>query len=66
MRLEHLMHRTAPDREAMAAASWDAVYASAVGVEVNAERHVTVVPSLSGWDCPSVLWLRPTYRLATP
>lgn len=22
-------------------------------------------PSLYGWDCPSVLWLRPAYRLTS-
>lgn len=64
--LDHPMRRTAPDWEAMVTAGWDAVYASAAGVAVNAERFVTVVPSLSGWDCPSMLWLRPTYRLTTP
>lgn len=64
--LEHPMRRTAPDWEAMAASGWDAVYASIAGLTANAERWVTVEPSLSGWDCPSVLWLRPAYRLTTP
>ena len=64
--LEHPMRRTAPDWEAMAASGWDAVYVSTAGLTVNAERFVMVEPSLHRWDCPSVLWLRPAYRLTTP
>lgn len=64
--LDHPMRRTAPDWEAMAAAGWDAVYASEAGFAANAERHVMVDPSLAGWDCTSVLWLHPAYRLTTP
>ncbi|MFC8728226.1 hypothetical protein [Streptomyces bacillaris] len=63
---DHLMHRSTPDWEAMASAGWDAVYVSAAGLEANAERHVMTGPSLYGWDCPSVLWLRPAYRLIPP
>lgn len=63
--LEHLKRRTAPDWEAMAASGWDAVYVSAAGLTANAERFVMVEPSLARWDCPSVLWLRPAYRLTT-
>ena len=63
---DHLMCRTAPDWEAMAAADWDAVYASSAGLTANAERFVTMYPSLAGWDCASVLWLRPAYRLTAP
>ena len=63
---DHPMRRTAPDWEAMAASGWDAVYASTAGLTANAERFVMVEPSLTGWDCPSVLWLRPAYRLTTP
>jgi hypothetical protein len=63
---EHPMHRTAPDWEAMAASDWDAVYVSAAGLTANEERLPTVEPSLARWDCSSVLWLRPAYRLATP
>ncbi len=62
----HPMHRTAPDWAAMAAFSWDAVYVSAAGLTANAERIPLFEPSLARWDCPSVLWLRPTYRLTTP
>lgn len=61
---EHPMHRTAPDWEAMAASDWDAVYVSTAGLAANEERFVMVEPSLAMWDCPSVLWLRPTYRLS--
>jgi hypothetical protein len=60
------MHRTAPDWEAMAQAGWDTVYASAKGIAANGERFVTAVPSLFGWECASVVWLRPTYRLTGP
>ena len=60
------MRRTAPDWEAMAASGWDAVYVSTAGLTANAERFVMVEPSLAMWDCPSVLWLRPAYRLTTP
>jgi hypothetical protein len=62
----HPMSRSAPDWEAMAASGWDAVYVSAAGLTANAERFVTREPSLHRWDCPSVLWLRPAYRLTTP
>lgn len=64
--LDHPMRRTAPDWAAMTAACWDAVYVSAAGLAANAERFVMVEPSLAGWDCPSVLWLRPTYKLTVP
>ena len=60
------MRRAAPDWEAMAAAGWDAVYASAAGIAANEHRHPMAGPSLARWDCPSVLWLRPAYRLPTP
>ena len=63
--VEHPMRRTAPDWEAMAASGWDAVYVSAAGLTANAERFPTGEPSLARWDCPSVLWLRPAYRLPT-
>lgn len=63
---DHWMHRTSPDWEATAAAHWDAVYASEAGFAANAERFVMREPSLYGWDCTSVLWLRPAYRLTTP
>lgn len=63
---DHPMCRTAPDWEAMAAAGWDAVYASAAGIAANAGRFVTLEPSLYGWECSSVLWLRPAYWLPTP
>jgi hypothetical protein len=63
---EHQMHRTAPDWEAMAASDWDAVYVSTAGLTANEERLPTAQPSLARWDCPSVLWLRPAYRLTTP
>jgi hypothetical protein len=63
---EHPMSRTAPDWEAMAGSGWDAVYASEAGLAANAERIPMCEPSLARWDCPSVLWLRPTYRLTTP
>jgi hypothetical protein len=49
----------------MAASGWDAVYVSAAGLTANAERFVIAEPSLARWDCPSVLWLRPAYRLTT-
>jgi hypothetical protein len=62
----HPMHRTAPDWAATAASSWDAVYASVAGLTANAERIPTCEPSLARWDCSSVLWLRPAYRLTTP
>jgi hypothetical protein len=62
----HLMHRTAPDWEAMAASGWDAVYVSTAGLTANEKRMPTAEPSLARWDCPSVLWLRPAYRLTTP
>ncbi|MFD7480787.1 hypothetical protein ACFV8Z_54390 [Streptomyces sp. NPDC059837] len=61
--LDHPMRGAAPDWEAMAAADWDAVYASEAGIAANAERHVTAGPSLAGWECTSLLWLRPAYRL---
>jgi len=63
---DHLMRRTAPNWEAMAAAGWDAVYVSAVGLTANAERIPLFEPSLALWDCASVLWLRPAYQLTTP
>jgi hypothetical protein len=62
---EHQMHRTAPDWEAMAASGWDAVYVSTTGLAANEERWPICEPSLARWDCPSVLWLRPAYRLTT-
>lgn len=62
---EHLMHRTAPDWEAMAASDWDAVYVSTAGLAANGERWPMCEPSLARWDCSSVLWLRPAYRLTT-
>ena len=62
----HLMHRTAPDWAAMAASSWDAVYASAAGLTANAERIPLFEPSLARWECSSVLWLRPAYQLTIP
>ncbi|MEX5709114.1 hypothetical protein AB1484_12585 [Parafrankia sp. FMc6] len=62
---DHQMRSTAPNWEAMAmaVAGWDAVYASKAGLAANAERFLAVEPSLYGWECPSVLWLRPAYRL---
>ncbi len=63
---EHPMRHSAPDWEEMAASGWDAVYVSTAGVAANAERVVLAEPSLARWDCPSVLWLRPAYRLTTP
>lgn len=59
------MHRSTPDWETMASAGWDAVYVTDTGLATNAERHVIAEPSLHGWDCPSVLWLRPTYQLTS-
>lgn len=50
----HRMHRSAPDRAAMAASSWDAVYASAAGIAANAERTPMFEPSLARWECPSL------------
>ena len=61
----HPMRRTAPDWAAMAASGWDAVYVSEAGLTANAERIPIYEPSLAQWDCPSVLWLRPAYRLTT-
>ncbi|MFJ1742480.1 hypothetical protein ACIOG4_27875 [Streptomyces microflavus] len=60
----HPMRDHAPDWEAMAAAGWDAVYVSAAGIAANQERHPMTGPSLARWDCSSVLWLRPAYRLS--
>jgi hypothetical protein len=62
----HLMRRSAPDWEAMAAADWDAVYVSGAGLTANGTRVPMVEPALGRWDCPSILWLRPAYRLTTP
>ncbi|ALO05607.1 hypothetical protein AQF52_8097 [Streptomyces venezuelae] len=62
---DHLMYRSTPDWEAMASAGWDAVYVTDAGLTANADRHVIAEPSLHGWDCPSVLWLRPTYQLTS-
>jgi hypothetical protein len=64
--LWHLMVRTAPDWEAMAVSGWDAVYVSEAGLTASAERTPLFEPSLGRWDCPSVLWLRPAYRLTRP
>jgi hypothetical protein len=61
----HRMCRSAPDWEGMAGSGWDAVYVSAAGITANAGRFVLAEPSLAMWDCPSVLWLRPAYRLTT-
>jgi hypothetical protein len=60
------MRRTAPDWEVMAASGWDAVYVSEAGLAANAGRPVMAEPSLHMWDCPTLLWLRPAYRLTTP
>ena len=61
----HRMRRSAPDWEGMAGSGWGAVYVSAAGITANAGRFVLKEPSLAMWDCPSVLWIRPAYRLAT-
>lgn len=63
---EHRMYRVTPDWEAMAASSWDAVYASEAGITANAGRLPIGGASLAQWDCSSVLFLRPAYRLTTP
>jgi hypothetical protein len=47
----------------MAAAGWDAVYVSVAGLTENAKRVPIAGPSLAMWDCASVLWLCPAYRL---
>ncbi len=52
--------RVDPERRAGAAARLTELR------EPNSERFVMVEPSLAGWDCPSVLWLRPAYRLIAP
>lgn len=62
---EHPMRSIAADWEAMAASNWDAVFASQAGITANAQRIPLGGPSLARWDCPSVLWLRPAYRLTT-
>jgi hypothetical protein len=62
----HLMRLSAPDWEAMAAAGWDAVYVSEAGLAANGMRVPMFEPALGRWDCPSLLWLRPAYRLAPP
>jgi hypothetical protein len=62
---EHPMHRIAPNWEAMAESGWDAVYVSEAGITANAQRLPIGGPSLAQWDCSSVLWLHPTYWLAT-
>jgi hypothetical protein len=64
--IEHPMRRTAPNWETMAASGWDAVYVSTAGLMANEDRWPMVEPSLARWDCSSVLWLRPAYRLTTP
>ncbi|MFF7986942.1 hypothetical protein ACFZDK_49050 [Streptomyces sp. NPDC007901] len=61
--LDHLMGLSAPDWEAMAAADWDAVYVSKDGFAANKDRYLGKEPSLAGWECASVLWLHPAYRL---
>jgi len=61
----HQMRRTAPNWEGMAASGWDAVYASEAGLTATADRIPLLEPSLGRWDCPSLLWLRPAYRLTT-
>lgn len=53
------------DWEQMAADGYDALYLTAYG------QGVTRIPedrslSLYGWDCASVLWIRPTYRVVVP
>jgi hypothetical protein len=62
---DHPMHLIAPDWEAMAAAGWDAVYVSEAGLTENAMRVPIGGASLALWDCASVLWMRPAYRLTT-
>lgn len=60
---DHPMRRSAPDWETMAASGWDAVYVSTAGLTANENRFVKAEPSLTMWDCTSVLWLRPAYWL---
>ena len=62
---EHLMHRSVPSWETMAASNWDAVYVTASGLSATEERTPMGEPSLGRWDCPSLLWLRPAYQLTT-
>jgi hypothetical protein len=53
----------APNWEALVVDGTDAVFVSAEGLAANEDRHILTDPSLYGWDCPSVLWLRGTYQL---
>lgn len=50
-----------PDWMAMAEASWDEVFLTDRGQWET--RLPPRGPNLYGWDCPSVLWLRPAYTV---
>lgn len=47
-----------PDWLALAAAGWDAVYLTDKGQWAT---HMSHPLDLYGWDCASVLWLRPSF-----
>ncbi len=66
--LEHRMRRTALDWEGYGKVRSrdERGWVSEDGITANGERLPIYEPSLSRWECSSVLWLRPTYRLTTP